>query len=365
MTLKRCLRIMWPVALIACSTSQRAVPGEGIGAAGGTSGSSSANSGRGGGAAAAASGGGDAGSSSDGAAAKADGGPSGDDGSRVGSTDAASGDASSRDSSTDAAFGGDGSPSDGGACAGLFCEDFEQGQLDPTKWVVLVGAGGTQMIGQQIVAHGKYALHVHGTGARGDFATILTKNAPPALRGAGPVFGRAYLYAPTSPGAHIQLGFAGTTRNPAVAPAISPFENGINFNYMEFADLGASWQLGFDLFAPAPSIAKGFVEEASYPPAHDKAPTGTWSCIEWEFGDEPDMMVLWVDGKQIDQFDVQHIDYTTAARTPGTILNGNSSGIIGGFDFFGFGFHSWGTSAAVDRYYDDIVLDTKRVNCLR
>jgi hypothetical protein len=141
-------------------------------------------------------------------------------------------------------------------------------------------------------------------------------------------------------------------------------EKGINFNYMEFAEFSGSWQLGFDLFAPAPSVAKGFVEEASYPPARDKTPPATWSCIEWKFGDDPEVMVLWVNGKQIAQFDVQHIDFTTAPRTPGSVLNGDNSGIIGGFDFFGFGFHSWGASAAVDRYYDDIVLDTKRVNCL-
>ncbi len=72
-----------------------------------------------------------------------------------------------------------------------------------------------------------------------------------------------------------------------------------------------------------------------------------------------------VDGKQVDQFDVQHIDFTTAPRTPGSVLNGKSSGIIGGFSVFGFGFHSWGASKAFDLYYDDIVIDTKRVNCLK
>ena len=190
---------------------------------------------------------------------------------------------------------------------------------------------------------------------------IMTKQAPLALQGVGPVFGRAYLYAATSLSSHIELGFAGTTRDAAVAPLITT--NGMNFNYMEFADRGGSWQLGFDLFNPAPSVAKGFVEEASYPPENDKAPAAKWSCIEWEFGDDPDMMVLWVDGKQIDQLDAEHIDYPSN-HAPGSVLNGKSSGIIGGFAFFGFGFHSWGASAAVDRYYDDIVLDTKRVNCL-
>jgi hypothetical protein len=194
----------------------------------------------------------------------------------------------------------------------------------------------------------------------------MTKNAPMALQGAGPVFGRVYLYATANFGAHVQLGFAGTTRDPMVAPMIKA--NGLNLNYMEFAEYANSWQLGFDLFVPSPftpSIAKGFVEEASYPPGREKYPTMTWNCIEWEFGDNPDMMVLWVNGNQIDQFDVQHIGFTTGRRTPGSVLNGMSSGIIGGFAVFGFGFHSWGTSTAVDRYYDDIVLDTKRVNCLQ
>ena len=92
---------------------------------------------------------------------------------------------------------------------------------------------------------------------------------------------------------------------------------------------------------------------------------GKWTCLEWEFGDQPDAMLFWVDGKQLAQLDVEHIDYSSTMRTPGSILNGNSSGIIGGFDFFAFGIHSWGASPqAVERYYDDIVLDTKRVNCL-
>jgi hypothetical protein len=298
----------------------------------------------------------------------ADGATSGGDSSADGGDEAAttSDGGGSGDGSTDTAPGSDAGSKEDSGCAGLFCEDFEQGQgqLDPVKWDVKTGAGGTEIVQQQIVAHGKYAWHVHGTGTRGDFAMIMTKNAPLALKGAGPVFGRAYLYSTTNVSSHIELGFAGTTRDPTVAPTMTPLEQGINFNYMEFAQFAGSWQLGFDLFAPAPSIATGFVEEASYPPARDRAPAGTWNCIEWEFGDDPDKMILWVDGKQIDQLDVQHLDFTTAARTPGSVLNGKSSGIIGGFSFFGFGFHSWGASIAVDRYYDDIVLDTKRVNCL-
>ena len=213
-----------------------------------------------------------------------------------------------------------------GACAGLFCEDFEQGQLDPAKWDTQMGGTGVAMVDQQTVAHGKYALHVHASGAVGNFATILTKNVPMALQGAGPFFGRVYLYTAMSiGGTHIQLGIAGTTRDPNVAPKIttsttvtttSPTK-AINFNYMEFAYFASSWQLGFDLFNPAPSVAKGFVEEASYPPARDKYPVATWSCIEWQFGDDPVAMVLWVDGKPMAQLSVGHIDFSTAAKMPG------------------------------------------------
>jgi len=192
----------------------------------------------------------------------------------------------------------------------------------------------------------------------------LSKNMPKALQGAGPIFGRVYLYATSTSMAHIELGFAGTTRDPAV-PATLTMKGGMNFNYMEFAEYAGSWQLGFDLFAPDPAVAKGFVEEASYPAARDKLPVIKWSCIEWEFSDGPDMMVLWVDGQQLDQFDVQHIGFSSTTRTPGTVLNGKNSGIVGGFTVFGFGIHSYGRSpAGVDRYYDDIALDTKRVGCL-
>ena len=331
---KPCLLALWPLALIACTTSSPAVPSGKVDAAGGRSDSSPGTGG-------ATGGGVDAADVSEGAAAVKDGATSGSDG------------------STDTAPSGEGG---GGACAGLFCEDFEHGQIDPAIWDVQTGSGGMATVQLDTVAHGKYALHIHGTGAGGDFALIVSKNMPKALQGAGPIFGRAYLQATAVSNAHVELGFAGTTRDPAVALSIAPK---MNFNYMEFAEYAGSWQLGFDLFAPDPAIAKGFVEEASYPPAKDKVPVGKWSCIEWEFNDDPETMVLWVDGKQIDQFDVDHINFTTATRTPGSVLNGKSSGIIGGFTTFGFGTHSYGKSPlGVDRYYDDIVLDTKRVNCL-
>jgi len=244
--LKRYLRVLWPVMLLACSTSPRAVSSGGVDAAGGSGGVSTTGnggeSGTGSGPDAATGAAGESGGGSGGAAAIPDGGASGSGG------------------STDAGAGGAAGSSAGGPCVGLFCEDFEQGQLDPAVWDIQTGSGGTEMIAQDIVAHGKYALHMHGTGAGGDFALIVSKNMPKALQGAGPIFGRVYLYSTSVSAAHVELGFAGTTHDPTVQASVTT--KGMNFNYMEFADYNNSWQLGFDLFAPDPAIAKGFVEEA-------------------------------------------------------------------------------------------------------
>jgi hypothetical protein len=78
----------------------------------------------------------------------------------------------------------------------------------------------------------------------------------------------------------------------------------------------------------------------------------------------PDTVNLWVDGNAIGTFDDQHVSYPSG-HTPGMPLyNGTSSGLIGSYNLFGFGFHDWHPSKPFDLYYDDIVLDTKRVGCL-
>ena len=370
------LKILWPIWPVAdqrCSSSAPVSPSPNVVAAAGSSGSSSSNGGASGAGtvtAGATSGGADSATGGAGAAAVA-----GAAALVAGAGGGAAGGASGNGGGANSGLSGAAGASADSTCSGLFCEDFEQGQgqLDPAKWDTQMGGSGMAMVQQQTVAHGKYALHVHDSGTVGNFATILTKNVPAALQGAGPFFGRVYLYTATSiGGTHIQLGFAGTTRDPSVAPLISTSTTvtttspmkAINFNYMEFAYFANSWQLGFDLFNPAPAVAQGFVEEASYPPARDKYPVAKWSCIEWEFGDNPDAMMLWIDGKQLAQLDAQHIDFSSVAKTPGSVLNGKSSDIIGGFAFYGFGIHNWGSSTVVDEYYDDLVLDTKRVNCL-
>ncbi len=54
---------------------------------------------------------------------------------------------------------------------------------------------------------------------------------------------------------------------------------------------------------------------------------------------------------------------STNAGSNGRCIKVKSSGIIGSFDTFGIGFHDWHPAKAFDVYYDDVVLDAKRIGC--
>jgi hypothetical protein len=242
-------------------------------------------------------------------------------------------------------------------CKGLVCEDFESGAaIDPSRWDTVVGGGGAMEVQRQTVAHGSYALHVHGQAGPTDWALLVAKSVPAALKGKA-TFGRVYFWisSPVTSG-HTQMVFAGNTGTGA-ANGPAPFPK---LRYMEVANIGGGWQLGFDLLDVAP-----LVEEVSYPKG--QVPTGKWVCLEWQFADEPDHVTMWLDGAQIGTFDDTDIGYSSPnpIPKPGTgIYQGRSADIVGGFDTFGFGFHDWHPSKPFDLYYDDLVLDTARVGCL-
>ncbi|HEX3854569.1 MAG TPA: hypothetical protein VHW01_26580 [Polyangiaceae bacterium] len=242
------------------------------------------------------------------------------------------------------------------ACSGLLCEDFEQGMIDPAKWDLKTGGGGTAVVESTLVAHGKYALQVHALGGQTeDYAQFVSKNAPAALNGTH--FGRANFYITPKPltSGHTSMVFAGRNGTGS-ANGPGPFQK---LRYMEVSNIHGGWQAGFDLLDISP-----LVEKVMYPAGSPQVPTTAWTCLEWQFSDAPDSINFWIDGKLIGTFDDQHVSYPSGIA-PGTPLyNGSSTGVIGGYELFGFGFHDWHPSTAFDLYYDDIVLDTKRVNCL-
>jgi hypothetical protein len=238
----------------------------------------------------------------------------------------------------------------------LVCEDFESGTIDPDKWE-LVAKGGTLTVQGQRVAHGSFAAQVHGqAGASDDWALLVAKNAPAALKGTG-TYGRVLMYATADALAsiHVQLTFAGrngagTNQGPA------PFSQ---LRYMEVGSYGGRWQLGFDLLDVSPTV-----EETSYSAGH--IASAAWSCLEWRFEDRPDRVTTWLDGVQVSTFDNTNVAYASPGPIPksgAALWNGTSSDLIGGFDRFGFGFHDWHPQRAFDIFYDDLVLGSQRVGC--
>jgi hypothetical protein len=255
---------------------------------------------------------------------------------------------STLDASTDAEAS-DVSTNDAGFdCPGLFCEDFERGTIDSDKWDVQMMGGATVVIEQSQVAHGKYAARFHGLGVpsgggNAAYVYLLTKSAPPALKTHN--FGRAsYFITPKPTSINLAMMFGGTIGFPKPT-------------YLSIAEHSGGWQLGFIKLSGSPAG-----ERQAYP--NGQMPVGRWSCLEWELNDQPDEIHLWGDGQVIGTLDPNHIDYP-AGHVPGTpIFNNASSGLVGGFTVFGVGFYDWHPSGFdFDIYYDDIVLDTKRVGC--
>jgi hypothetical protein len=216
----------------------------------------------------------------------------------------------------------------GDGCAGLFCEDFERGVIDTATWNVQTSGGQTVVVQSTTVAHGKYAAQFHANPNIESYDFIITKNAPAALQGHH--FGRAYFnVSPKPPVEHTEFLFAGTAGFPKL-------------KYLEVAGIGAAWQLTFvDLVTNVESYASG-----------GTLPDAQWICLEWEFNDTPDQATVFVDGAQ---------SYARTSITSG----GQTTGLVGGFAAFGFGYYAWHPATyAFDVYYDDIVLDVKRVGCL-
>ncbi len=182
-----------------------------------------------------------------------------------------------------------------------------------------------------LVAHGKYAAHFHANPSVVSYDFIITKNPPAALRGHH--FGRAYfMITPMPPTNHTEYLYAGTTGFP-------------QYKYLEVASAAPlAWQLTYVKLA-SPDTGEDYH-------AGGKVPVGKWFCLEWEFDDTPDQAAVFVDGVQ------------SFAQSTFTFA-GATTGLVGGFAAFGFGYYAWHPATyAFDVYYDDIVLDTKRVGCL-
>jgi hypothetical protein len=294
------------------------------------------------------SGGGSGGSGSGGTQITGSGGADiGTGGSGSGGGGGTGGDSAIVDAGSDTGGGLDADSATPGACGGLLCEDFESGQIDLAKWSTPTANGATFVLQQKIVAHGKYAVQFHGNPnlAQPDYAYLIWKNAPAEM--AKHNFGRTYFYVTPKPRS-VDMGmiYGGTTGFPRPT-------------YLSIANHGSGWQFGFIKLSGMPGG-----EVQAYP--RPDIPVGAWTCLEWEFNDQPTSMNVWVDGQMVGSLTNQNIAYPPG-HAPGTpLFNKMDSDLIGAFTDFGIGYYDWHPQGrpAFDLYYDDIVLGTKRPGCL-
>jgi hypothetical protein len=311
--------------LVACTTKHADVPDAGGGASG------APEAGSGGTAGAADSGGrvGAAGAGSGGAG-----------GTRAGNGGAGAGGARERAGAGGAGSGGHAAGSGGagtGVCSGVFCEDFERGQLDPSVWTRSeVSSGNSAAIQSSNVAHGKYAMQFHAKGGS-RYSLILHDGLPASIQ--KHYFGRLYYSAsgfPSESGGHTAYitssnaldGFPDMDHHLEVSSYLS--------------DSGPTWQLGY-----------WSGDGPEYIDAGGVIPIGEWFCLEWEFNDGPDEIAVWVDGDAKQGYAFRDID-------------DHATNLIGKMSAIGLGFRTWHPMGApdIDLYIDDVVLDTARVGCL-
>jgi hypothetical protein len=220
-------------------------------------------------------------------------------------------------------------PADGPA---IITEDFESGAMDSKTWTISATGSATVTVEQDFVAHGKNALHVHyPAGARNAIA-FIGLNVPDALR--DHFYGRAYVYMKTIPSGHCVLMTAGSKGYPTST-------------FLEIGMRQNQFQPSFQQNGPN-------VTRYEDHPLQGTPPAGRWFCLEWEFNDKPDRIVMWIDGKLA-------VNQTFKGPAP----ENSKTGLTGGFFQYDVGFRSWSAPTKdVDVYYDDIAISDKPIGQL-
>jgi hypothetical protein len=248
----------------------------------------------------------------------------------------------------------------------VFSEDFESGSLNRAVWDLRTSGDVVVSVQQTLAAHGGSALQIHvPKGGNKSYGFIVATHLPDSLR--AHCFGRAYVFIKgTMPAGHDVLLNAGTPGYPTS-------------NFLEIGASGGknvmvSYQQNGAGVPRGETLARG-----------KPYPVGRWFCLEWEFTDHPDRTDVWIDGQPAGEL----ADFTVtpgkptmmpapgapapAATPPAAAADAAASvpaipgtDLVKGFSDFAFGFRPWGRASKddFDLYYDDIVIDTKRIGPL-
>lgn len=210
--------------------------------------------------------------------------------------------------------------------ADLLCEDWENGVIDPERWL---GAGPGIVVEEGKAAHGRYALHV--TGSQASSNVVLTHVASFA-QPRDAIFLRAYVW---------------------MAPPLPPR----NWNYLVLNGDGVMWRMG--------GTTTPFGEEGGqrtirvmHLPLHKIVdteipfPTERWMCWELELRREGKILNVWIDGAP-----------APAASLPANA--GNEPFVFPVFQSLEIGInHPHPEPAVPEVWLDDVALGTSRIGCV-
>jgi hypothetical protein len=225
----------------------------------------------------------------------------------------------------------------------VFEENFESGKLDPAVWDQRTMGAPTIAVEAVDGAHGKYALHVHYPDmASRSYAFIVATHLPASVR--SHFFGRAYMKITPGLGMnHDPLIFAGEPGWP-----LSKFN--------EIGVYKSTWQPSYQENKSPAGQGRGEVTyHAEVSPPFDK-----WFLLEWEFNDDPSSITYWVDGEKV--MTLVNGEKTETVKFAWPKGSTTASGLVGGYQEFGFGARVWGAPPkGFDIYYDEIAIGTTRL----
>lgn len=221
----------------------------------------------------------------------------------------------------DGAASGDADAADAApVCKALFCEDFESGTLDTTRWEQDNGydAANTVTVQAAKAGHGKYAARAHLATA-GGFSFIRAKAPFPAL--ANELWGRAYVFQTID----VTVGHNALVKIENAAASV-----------LEIGQSQGKVQLTF--YPPGGEAPAGY---------QTSIPRMAWTCMEWHMKQASPQIELFADGASLATY-----TYGGAATIPT-------------FTSIKLGIETHVASpSAYDVYIDDVALDTARIGCL-
>jgi hypothetical protein len=214
------------------------------------------------------------------------------------------------------------SQADMGGCNALFCDDFELGMLDRSKWEAITDSLITAGVDDTKAHGGSFSLHVHvdSETTSGDFHNAYITTTTPS----DPLHVRAFVFIPSAT-ANLEPGLLDARQ---VSGA--------------FADIALSIGAGHTITV-GDTVDPPFTLHSS-----SMIPVDRWVCLEWviAFTGAVDTHTS-IDGSELGE------------------LHGSGPGIMPSFGQLrvGAAFLTSAGTPPLDLWFDDIVLDDKPIGC--